>query len=284
MQRVQRTKKLAVAGLVCVAIVAIAESKREYRFAVGPKARVSVLNRFGPVSVRPASGNQVTVTAVAHSDKVEVDQEQTGNLVHIQTHLLPGADAESGRVDYEVSVPADTSVTLNASTGPLRVEKIGGDVTVEASAAPVEVRDISKNVHVHIKTMSGPVTLANIQGGHIEINSVSGDVSLSQVSGPLVQISSTSGKISYDGDFGAGGEYSFLSHSGDILANIPPTASFDVTARSIHGAVENDFPFEPKAHTSFAVVPGSSFAGTIGKAASSVVLRTFSGKIRLKKR
>ena len=284
MQRVQGARKLAVAGLVCVAIVAIAESKREYRFAVGPKARVSVLNRFGPVSVRPASGNQVTVTVVEHSDKVEVDQEQTGNLIHIRTHLLPGADAESGRVDYEVSVPADTSVTLNASTGPLRVEKIGGDVTVEASAAPVEVRDISKNVHVHIRTMNGPVTLANIQGGHIEINSVSGDVSLSQVSGPLVQISSTSGKISYDGDFGAGGEYSFVSHSGDILANIPPTASFDVTARSVHGAVENDFPFEPKAHTSFAVVPGSSFAGTIGKAASSVVLRTFSGKIRLKKR
>ncbi len=68
------------------------------------------------------------------SDKVEVDNSLVGNRVEIQSHLLPGADAQSGRVDYEILVPADASITLHSSTGPLRAEKLHGDVTLEGAA------------------------------------------------------------------------------------------------------------------------------------------------------
>jgi hypothetical protein len=47
--------------------------------------------------------------------------------------------------------------------------------------------------------------------------------------------------------------------------------------------VQSDFSLEPK-HTPFAAKVGSAFAGTLGKAASSVNLFSFSGKIHLKKR
>jgi hypothetical protein len=56
-----------------------------------------------------------------------------------------------------------------------------------------------------------------------------------------------------------------------------------VTARSEQGKVENDFQLQPE-HTSFALKAGSAFAGTMGKAASSVKLFSISGKIHLKKR
>jgi DUF4097 and DUF4098 domain-containing protein YvlB len=127
------------------------------------------------------------------------------------------------------------------------------------------------------------VTLTNIRDGHVEITSVSGEVVLNSVNGPLVQVNSTSGRIRYDGDFGSGGEYSLTSHSGDIEASAPADASIDVTARSVRGKVENDFLLQPK-HTPFAIKAGSAFAGTMGKAASSVNLLSFSGKIHLKKR
>ena len=100
----------------------------------------------------------------------------------------------AGRVDYEVFVPADASVTLRSSTGPLHAEGLHGDVTLEGSQANVEVRDIS-DAHVHVKTLNGPVTLTNIRDGHVEVTSVSGDVVLNAVNGPLVQVNSTSGKI-----------------------------------------------------------------------------------------
>jgi DUF4097 and DUF4098 domain-containing protein YvlB len=279
-----RTIELVVVGAMMVGTVA-AETHKEYRFNVGAKAGVSVNNPYGSISVRPSANNTVVINAVLYSDKVEVDNNQTGNRVDIQSHLLPGADAESGRVDYEVLVPADASITLHSSTGPLRAEKLHGDVTMEASGATVDGRDLS-DAHVHVKTLSGAVTLYNVHDGHVEVDSLSGDVTLNGVTGPLVQVISTSGKINFIGDFGHSGEYRLTSHSGDIDATIPEGTSADVSARSVRGEVHDDIPLQPKPHTWFPIKEGRAFAGTMGRAAvsSTVVLRTFSGKIHLKKR
>ena len=262
-----------------------AESHKEYRFNVGPKSGVSVNNPYGSISVKPSTGNIVVIDAVLYSDKVEVDQNLVGNRVDVQSHLLPGADAQSGRVDYEILVPADASITLHSSTGPLRAERLHGDVTLEGAAATVEIRDIT-GAHVHVKTLNGPVTLTNVQDGHVEVDSLSGEVTLNGVTGPLVQVISTSGSINYIGDFGDRGEYRLTSHSGNIEALVPETTSADVSARSVRGEVHDDIPLQPRAHTWFVIKEGSAFWGTMGRAAvsSTVVLRSFSGKIHLSKR
>jgi DUF4097 and DUF4098 domain-containing protein YvlB len=280
----RRTAKLVAIG-VLVAGALVAESKKELHFTVGPKAGVSVMNPYGSISVRPSTNNTVVVNAVLHSDKVEIDNSQNGNRVDIQSHLLAGADAESGRVDYEVLVPADASITLHSSTGSLHAEKLHGDVSLEGPGATVDVRDVS-DAHVHVKTMNGPVTLNNIQNGHVEVDSLSGEVTLTGVNGPLVQVVSTSGRINYIGDFGNSGEYRLTSHSGDIEATIPEWTSADVVAHSVRGEVHDDIPLQPKTHTWFPMDKGRAFAGTVGRVAvsSTVVLRTFSGKIHLRKR
>jgi Putative adhesin len=263
----------------------VAESRKELHFTVGPRAGVSVMNPYGSISVKPSQNNTVVVYAVLHSDRVEVDNNQSGNRVDIQSHLLPGADAESGRVDYEILVPADASITLHSSTGSLHAEKLHGDVNLEGPGAAVDVRDIS-NAHVHVKTMNGAVNLDNIQNGHVEVDSLSGEVTLNSVNGSLVQVVSTSGRINYTGDFGNSGEYRLTSHSGDIDATIPEWTSADVSARSVRGEVHDDIPLQPKTHTYFPLDKGRAFAGTVGRVAvsSTVVLRTFSGKIHLRKR
>ncbi len=262
-----------------------AQNKKEFHFAVGPRAGLSVMNPYGSISVKPSLNNALIVTAILHSDKVEVDNNQSGNRVDIQSHLLAGADAESGRVDYEILVPADASVTLHSSTGTLHAEKLHGDVSLEGPGADVDVRDIS-DAHVHVKTMNGSVNLDNIKNGHVEVDSLSGEVTLNGVNGSLVQVVSTSGGIHYIGDFGNSGEYRLTSHSGDIDATIPEWTSADVSARSVRGEVHDDIPLQPKTHTYFPLDKGRAFAGTMGRVAvsSTVVLRTFSGKIHLRKR
>jgi DUF4097 and DUF4098 domain-containing protein YvlB len=283
-----RIKPVAVSVLIAgtlVSQIALADSRKEYHFNVGPKAGLSVNNPYGSISVKPSTGNIVTINATLHSDKVEVDDNQNGNRVEIQSHLLPGADAVSGRVDYEILVPPDASVSLHSTTGPLHAEKLHGDVTLEGAAATVDIRDVS-DAHVHVKTVNGPVTLTNVQDGHVEVDSLSGEVTLDQVNGPLVQVISTSGRISYIGDFGHSGEYRLTSHSGDIEAIVPEGSSADVMARSVRGEVEDDIPLQPKPHTWFEIEKGRAFFGTMGRAAvsSTVVLRSFSGKIHLRKR
>jgi DUF4097 and DUF4098 domain-containing protein YvlB len=146
----------------------------------------------------------------------------------------------------------------------------------------VDVRDVS-NAHVHVRTISGPVTLGSITNGHVEITSLSGDVQLDAVTGPRVSVNTVKGSIRYNGDFGGGGDYMLVNHSGNIDVTLPATASVDLSARSINGSVENDFPLKQIPHPTFAITQGRSFAGTSNSGASSVQLRSLSGKIRVKK-
>lgn len=265
-----------------LATAAQASQKKEFKYSVGPSAMVRVVNEFGPVTVKGVPGRQVVIVATLYSDKVEVVSSQAGHRVMARTQLLQRVGESEGRVDYEVTVPQDSIVTVRSATGPVLAERLRGDLTVEGDAAQVEVRDVS-NVHVHVRTIDGPVTLANISHGHVEITSVGGNVQLNSVSGPKVYVNTARGTIHYTGNFGEGGDYLLNNHSGDIEVWLPTSASVDITAQSVKGSVEQDFPLRQKQHTSFVPSPGRSFAGTSHDGASSVRLRSFSGKIRVKK-
>ncbi|MBV9622848.1 MAG: DUF4097 family beta strand repeat protein [Acidobacteria bacterium] len=256
--------------------------RKELHFRVGKHPTISINNPYGPVRVRAGVVHQVEVVATLHSDKVELDQSQSRNRISLVSHLLPGADAATGMVEFEVLIPPEANLTLHSDSGPLHAEKLRGDVVMEGSNAPIEVIDFGEG-HVHVHTLNGTVKLTNVHNGHVEVVSMYGDVVLNAVSGPVVTVNSNSGRIEYDGDFGNEGEYDFTSHTGTIEAVAPAYASIDVLARSTQGRVESDFSLEPK-HTPFISRSGSAFAGTLGKAASSVRLFSFSGKIHLKKR
>ena len=278
-----RNNALTFVAVLAAAGVAFAagENRKDLHFKVGKHPVISINNPYGQVVVKSGAPHEVVVTAILHSDKVELDQSKSHNRVDVVSHLLAGADANSGIVDYQIQVPDDASVTLHAESGRVRAERLHGDVAVTGSDGPIEVLDCAGG-HVHVRTLNGSVTLSNVHG-HIEIMSVGGDVQMSQVTGTLVAVNSNTGKIRYAGDFGDEGEYDFTSHTGDIEAIAPAFASIDVLARSDQGKVDSDFSLEPR-HTPFYAKGGSAFAGTLGKAASSVKLFSFSGKIHLKKR
>ena len=278
------SERATILVVLCLAgsTFAAAEIHKDFHFKVHRRATISIVNQYGPISVKPISGHQVVVNAILGSEKVEIDQNQRGNRISLFSHMLPGADADSGRVEYQIQVPADANVTMSSTTGPLHAEGLRGDLVLEGNTAVVDVRNVNE-AHVRVKTLDGPVTVSNMIDGHVEITSVSGAISLKAVSGPLVHVNSNTGNVAYDGDFGGAGEYSLITHTGDIEAIAPRTASIDVVATSMHGKVDNDFLLDP-VHTSFVDRVGSSFVGTLGKAASSVRLMSFSGKIHLKKR
>jgi len=282
MERVQRTTVVTLVLATCLYSVVLAETRKEYRYTVGPNANISVDTQYGAISVKPGTGTEVVVTATSQSDKTEVDSTQRGNRIEIASHLLPGADQQTGRVDYELLIPEDTTLSLRSSTGPLSAENLHGDLTLEGTDAVVNVHNVS-NGHVHVRTMRGAVNLTDVSNGHIEISSISGPVTMKSVTGPWVRANSGSGKIFYDGDFGSGGDYKFSTHTGDIEAIVPANTSADFSAHSILGKVQNQLDLMPQ-HTRYTFEEGRSFFGTVGKAASKVVLHSFSGKIRLKQR
>jgi DUF4097 and DUF4098 domain-containing protein YvlB len=268
--------------VACFSYAARAENPKVFTYTVGPHAIISVETQYGAVSVRPGNSDQVIVTAFQKSNDVEVDQQQTGNRIAIASHLLRGPDQQSGRIDYQLQVPPDATLNLRSSSGPLSVEHLLGDLTLEGSDAVVNVNSI-ESAHIHVWTMRGPVSLTDVRNGHVEVSSISGDIRLKAVTGPVVQASSAHGRIFYEGNFGESGEYKLVTHTGDIEALVPTDVSASFRAHSLLGRVQHDFPLQPK-HSRFHEEVGRSFIGNSGQASSEVVLRSFSGRIRLKQR
>lgn len=273
-------------GLLFIALaLPAAAATKDCKYTAAPRSTVSIVNEFGNVDVKVSSGHQVSITATPASDKVTVECNQVGSRIDAISHLQQ-ADATAGRVDYQLAVPADVALSIRNSAGPIHVDGAGNDDTLRSDAAEVDASNLH-NAHLHVVTISGPVSLRSINGGHVEVLSSGGNVTLQNVDAQRVSVSTTTGSISYDGDFGSGGEYAFNNHSGNIDVTVPSTASIDVDARSLQGSVQNDLPLHQKAVVTPAITSssyGRSFAGTSNSGSSSVELRSFSGTIRVKKR
>jgi DUF4097 and DUF4098 domain-containing protein YvlB len=262
------------------------DTRKELRLDIAPGGTVNVVSSSGSVNIHGGAGHQVVAIYTTHSSKIEVDQSATSDKgrIELRTHALGDQPptSDEAKVDYEITVPAGASITVSTATAPITVEGLTGDVTLQSDKGQIVVRNVAK-AHVHVRGVTAPVNLADIVNGHVEITSSGGAVQMVNVSGSKVSVGTASGNITYRGDCSGGGSYAFTTHSGAIDVTLPESASVDLTARSVNGAVQNDFPLQAKAHPSFVPKSGSSFAGTSNSGLSSVELQSFSGRIRVKK-
>ena len=276
---------LGVTALLCSSAYGL-DSRKEFRFDAPTGGVFTLTNSAGSVSLKAGNGRQLIVGYTTQSNKVEVDQSSTTDhrRIEITTHALPDQkpNDDESRVDFDISIPAGISVTINTATATVTAENLSGDISLSSDTGQITAHDLVKsNLQVH--TVTGAVTLNNINAGPVEVASSAGAVELTKVNGPRVKIGTGSGNITYNGDCSGMGTYVFTTHSGTINVGLPQTASVDITARSVSGDVQNDFPLTPKSHTSFTPQTGRSFAGTSNSGASSLQLQSFSGKIRVKK-
>lgn len=267
------------------ALAFVAVSNRQTKLAIASGGVLNVVNNWGSVTLHHGPSNQIIVNSTSHSNKVEVDAGSTsdGKRAEVRTHVLPDQkpNNDESKVDFDIIVPSGISVIISTSTAPITLDKMGGDISISSDTGSITVRDVA-NSYLHIRGVTGSILLSNVTG-HVEIISSGGSVQLSGVSGPKLTVGTTSGNISYQGDFAGGGSYSLTTHSGAIDVSLPQAASVDLTARSVTGSVENDFPLQAKSHATFAPSPGHAFTGTSNSGSSSVELQSFSGRIRVKK-
>lgn len=279
--RTARAAAIAALALLAAPVLSHAE-KKEFKYTVTAGATVAIVNQLGNVTVRAAAGRQVVIQASPASDRVEVDTAQSGNRIIARTHMLQKAAGDEARVDYDVQLPADANISVDSGSGEVRIENMRGSVTVVSEEGQVHVNGAAGGF-VQVQSVNSGITLNNVQKSRVQATSTGGAIILNAVAGPSVTAKSTSGAITFTGDFAGGGNYAFSNHSGDINVTMPTSASVDLTARSVNGAVENDFPLQKAAHAAFQMKEGKSLAGVSNSGASSVELKSFSGRIRVKK-
>jgi DUF4097 and DUF4098 domain-containing protein YvlB len=214
-----------------------AQIKRDvFAYKVNAHPVISIRNQYGRITVTPSSLDRVVATVV-HSDAVEILHQQNENRIEITTGSQIATGAKADNVDYQVLVPADACVILSTAAGSLSAENLEGDLIFEGTTASVDARAL-RNAHIHVKTLSGPITLKEITGGYVDVTTASGDVSLQHVSGPMVEVHSGTGRIQYLGDPGQG-FYKLMTGSGNIDVAVPFAGLAHFKARSVKGKVDH---------------------------------------------
>jgi hypothetical protein len=308
---------VAVAFVVAfVAAPALAEQKFEEKFAktvpLSKTGQLYLSNVSGEIEVLTWKDAQVKIEAFKTSKadtldkakenaaKVTIEVTNEADRVSVETKYPKrtggfwGGDSINVSVDYKVWIPEQAAVEVKSVSGDVKVAPIGGAAKVKCVSGNV---DLGGAAGADVDLVSGDLTLANIAGdaylkavsgnieasgvkGSVEVEAVSGDIQLLNVSGAqTINAKSVSGNITYTGALNEGGRYEIKTHSGDVRMVIPAGSAFELEANTFSGDIASDFEITAVGKTS-----PREIHGTVGKGGTTVILKSFSGNVDLKKK
>ena len=305
----------AIFVLAVAAAPALAEQKHEEKFtkteALAVNGKLYLGNVSGQIEVMTWKEAQVKIEAVKTSkaktlDKakenaalVTIEVTKEGDLLRVETKYPKksggfwGGDGISVSVDYKVWVPDQAAVEIKSVSGDVEVAPLGGKARIECvsgnvglrGAAGAEVKLVSGDLEIEaiagdafIKAVSGNIDVKGVKGS-VEADAVSGDIELRDISGAAtVDVKTVSGNVTYAGKIQAGGRYELKTHSGDVRMSLPADAAFDLEANTFSGGIDSEFDI-----TAVGKLSPKEVRGTVGKGGATVVLKSFSGNVDIKK-
>jgi hypothetical protein len=156
--------------------------------------------------------------------------------------------------NFEIQVPARTNLDLSSLGGPIVVEGVEGEIEVKSNGGPVTLTDVAGAV------------VATSHGGSVTAR-------LSRVSADKAM--------------------SFTSFGGNVDVTLPASVKANVKLRSLQGDVFTDFDLQVKSSSSgtrtsskdgaFRFEANDAINGTINGGGPEIELRTFSGRVLLRK-
>jgi len=254
----------------------------ERHFKVETHPVVTIHNPNGTVTVRAWTKSEVMVVARRATAEVEVDTEQTGNRVDVMTRQVPDtASPDDLRADLEISVPEDAELQIHNDSGGVNVSNVLGDMNVETIAADVAMADAAG--YLTVKTVGGSF-LCERCAGRIEVSSISGNFRFIDLRSYHVRAQTSEGNITFNGAFLPNGIYQLKNYSGVIEVRFSPADSFDMSATSLKGRVNNEAKLTPSSHHHFLPRFGNALFGTFNAGRAKVDLSSFDGTINILKR
>jgi hypothetical protein len=229
-----------------------------YRSKLGAKQWVWIRNLRGSVTVEPARGDSLQVSAVK--------TYRSSDTASVRLVATP--------YDGGVAVCAVWESDGGCSPGRGDIQLRGGrhnDVGVDFTVR------LPRNVGLGATTMVGDVHVAGARGPLV-VHAVSGDVDVATTKGP-VKVELVNGDVRVRMEaFGDSGGVSASTINGSLTAELPPHLDADVEASTVNGSITTDYP----------LAVGGKFAGrklhaTLGRGGRVVHLETVNGSIKLKK-
>src|SRR2546422_882494 len=181
------------------------------------------------------------------------------------------------------SFQTDTTIAVQQGTrGAVKAQTLEGNITVRGPAESVALTTVNGKIVVDgargrmdLHSVSDDIEVSNAQGD-VVAETVSGGIELRGVDGKSIDAQSVSGDLLFVGRILDGGNYSFLSHSGEITLGIPEGTNATISLASAMGDFSSSFPLnaEPsprKRRQTF----------RLGSGTATVESETFNGEINL---
>jgi DUF4097 and DUF4098 domain-containing protein YvlB len=309
--RLCRMTLLGLAGLASLAIPALGADRIEKTFNLQPGGRFRLETGMGRVRVtgKSASGAHLVVTSRGRdlNDLLTFRYDESPQSVTVvarsRHHLF---FFNTGSVEFEVEVPAETSVDVDTSGGSITAEALRGPAKLETSGGSITVRDLSADLVAHtsggsirlrdlrgrsrVETSGGGIEAAHIEGplhaetsgGSIHLEDVTGDSDV-HTSGGGIRIRNAGGRVqadtsggSIDATFAKGNSRggSLESSGGGITVALDPSVGLSIDAEG--NPVQTDLPLRVQGEIS-----RRSLRGALGSGGEKLRLRTSGGGIRI---
>jgi DUF4097 and DUF4098 domain-containing protein YvlB len=254
-------------------------------FNVNGPVQLNIENSSGSVNVRRGGSDKVEIHARVRSRNWFGDSdaqakkilenppvEQSGNTIRI-TRPEPHDWFTHVSINYEITVPEETTVNSATGSGSQTVSSVKGPVNVKSGSGSVNVTDIgaqaeattgsgsitlqsvkgsakvqtgSGSVHAdgiagafRVRTGSGGIDVRQTAPGDVDAETGSGHISIENVTGG-VTARAGSGSIKVDGR--PTSEWNVHSGSGSIDLRVAGDLGLDLYARTSSGSVNVDSP------------------------------------------
>jgi DUF4097 and DUF4098 domain-containing protein YvlB len=285
---------------------------------IGASGELTLENIAGDIVVTRGGGNDATIEIVktARARTVEEAREmlglvtvtvvERGGRAEVKT-VYPSDDRRNNRrnfsvsVNYNVSAPPNTRITIASVSGSVRVSDIKGDLSAnsvsgavrianagriggaKSVSGDVEVVDTQSDGAVEAQSVSGNVLLRKLAARRVEVASVSGSITVEDVQCDRVEGHSVSGNVDFAGALAKGGRYEFNSHSGDVRVAVSGNTGFEVDANSFSGSVRSDLPLGPQGGDDRRG-RRRELRGVFGDGSAVLDISSFSGSVVITKR
>ncbi|MFL6445507.1 MAG: DUF4097 family beta strand repeat-containing protein [Candidatus Sulfotelmatobacter sp.] len=228
---------------------------------------LEVLTHSGDVTVRAGSSGSVFIRGKifvgdrwfggrreedVHAIEQNPPLRQSGNNIHIDY-----VNYRNISVDYEITVPPDTTIRARSGSGDQIIEGTHGNVDVQTGSGDVKLSRL--NGEIRLQTGSGNIRAHDISGA-VKGGTGSGDVEIEESGSGDVDLHTGSGNLSargvqggFHGETGSGditaegtqtGTWDMRTGSGNVHVRLPQNAAFDADISTSSGSVDVGQPIE----------------------------------------
>jgi hypothetical protein len=264
-----RSSLLAIALAVLLASTFAAASTPqghfEKTFQVTGPVNLEVQTRSGDITVRSGPSGSVSIRGKIyvgdhwlfggrHTDVSDIEQHpplrQDGNNIRIDY-----VNVRDISVDYEITVPEDTTVSTRSGSGDQTIEGTRGNVDLQSGSGDMRLSRLSGEIR--LQTGSGNVRARDISGP-VRGGAGSGDIEVEETGKGDIDLHTGSGNITargiqgaFRGDAGSGditaegsqtGAWEIRTGSGNVHVRLPANAAFDANISTSSGTLDVDAP------------------------------------------